>query len=530
LPKKHTEWSVFKIILSKNYNMKTTTNELKVNPADIEVLIVGAGLTGLTLACDLLRRGVNFRIIEKSPDYFSGSRGKGLTPRSLEVFDDLGVIDDLLPYGYSHPLIREYDGPNVIKDVDMHAGIIPTPNVPYALPLWIPQFQIERVLRDQLAKGGKFVELGMELSNLEQNDQMVTATVLQKGQSQHITCSYLVAADGAHSFVRKFLKVGFAGETREAIKMLVGDVHTDVLDHAHTHMWKKHPDGFVALTPFAKIDIFQFGAQVTPDFDAVPTLELFQQILNERTGMDIKLYDPTWLSTFKINIRMADRSIIGRVFIAGDEAHVHSPTGGQGMNTGIQDAYNLGWKLDLVLRGANTSLLETYQEERLPVAANVLKLSTKLLDKFQSTDRTLPDDNERFQLGLNYRHSSLSKQATSLQLPIQAGDRAPDAPLLDSNGKHVRLFDLYRGTHFTVLLTGDLQVNELIKYKEIKAFRIRHAGCTEANCFTDAEGYFGSAYGTQQDVIYLVRPDGYVGFIGDSVEEVSRYMEGLMVL
>jgi 2-polyprenyl-6-methoxyphenol hydroxylase-like FAD-dependent oxidoreductase len=518
--------------------MKTTKNEFNADQADTGVLIVGAGLTGLTLACDLLRRSINFRIIDKSPEYFPGSRGKGLTPRSLEVFDDLGVIDELLPYGYFHPVIREYDGVTVLKDEDIHEGIAPTPNTPYASPLWMPQFQIEHTLREELARGGKYVELATGLTGIEQNEVRVTATIQKNGRSQQINCLYLVAADGGRSFVRKLLQVGFLGETRDTVRALVGDVHMDALDHKHTHVWKKHPDGFLALTPFAKRDIFQFQAQVPADFEAEPTLELFQQILNERTGMDIKLYDPTWLSTFKVNIRMVDRSVIGRICIAGDAAHVHSPTGGQGMNMGIQDAYNLGWKLGLLLRGTNIKLLETYQEERLPIAASVLKLSTKLLDKLQSAERSLPTDtasnNERFQLRLNYRRSRLSKQATSLQLPIQAGDRAPDAPLQDHEGKRLRLFDLFRGPHFTMLLTGDMLRNELSKlkdkYRDINLFNIdtsQDARCKDANCFIDADGYFSSAYGGQKNVIYLVRPDNYIGFIGDDIRDLITYMDSL---
>jgi 2-polyprenyl-6-methoxyphenol hydroxylase-like FAD-dependent oxidoreductase len=516
-------------------NTIKTRNEFKATHADTEVLIVGAGLTGLALACDLLRRGIHFRIIDKSADYFPGSRGKGLTPRSLEVLEDLGVIDQLMPYMF-HPIIRQYDGSTVLKDEDPHEGLAPTPNTPYASPLWIPQFQIEHTLRERLSKGDKSVELATELTAIEQNENIVTATVQKNGEIQHIKCLYLVASDGAHSFARKFLQVGFAGETRDAIRMLVGDVHTDALDHEHTHMWNKHPDGIVALTPFPKFDIFQFQAQVAPDFEAAPTLELFQQILQERTGMDIQLYDPTWLSSFKVNIRMVDRSVIGRVCIAGDAAHVHSPTGGQGMNTGIQDAYNLGWKLGLVLRGTNARLVETYQEERLPVAASVLKLTTKLLDKFLSLQRSLPSGSDRFQLSLNYRESSLSEQATSLQLPLQAGDRASDAPLQDGKGVRIRLFDLFRGPHFSLLYTGDIPMDELIqltdKYRDIKLFGISQpADCKTADGFIDADGYFSSAYGEQKNVIYLVRPDGYIGFIGDNskVRELTVYIDQLLM-
>jgi len=518
-------------------NPVTTTSLARTDQTATEVLIVGAGITGLTLACDLMRRNINFRIIEKATDYFPGSRGKGLNPRSLEVLEDLSVIDQLMPYGYFHPLIRQYDGPIVLKDVDFHEGIDPTPNIPYASPFWIPQFQVERTLRAQLAGGGKHVELATELTEIEQTAHLVTATIQKSGHSQHINCSYLIAADGGRSFVRKFLQIGFSGETREAIRILVGDVHTDALDHKHTHMWSKHPDGFIALTPFPQIDIFQFAAQVEPDFDAAPTLELFQQILRKRTGMDIKLYDPTWLSSFKVNIRMVDRFSVGRVHIAGDAAHVHSPTGGQGMNTGIQDAYNLGWKLGLVLRGTNVKLLETYQEERLPVAASVLLSSTKMLDKFQSHERSLPSDNDRFQLSLNYRKSSLSKQATSVSLPIQAGDRAPDASLQDSKGVQTRLFDLYRGTGFTLLFTGDIPKNELAqldhKYTCIRRFCIstfQQGRSYDKDCFIDMNGSFNLAYGSKLNMIFLVRPDGYIGFIGEStnVQALLEYLNQVM--
>jgi 2-polyprenyl-6-methoxyphenol hydroxylase-like FAD-dependent oxidoreductase len=509
------------------------------NRPDTSVLIVGAGMTGLTLACDLLRRGISFRIIEKLPDYFPGSRGKGLSPRSLEVLEDLGVLENLLPYGYFHPIIRQYDGPTVLKDIDVHEGFVPTPNTPYASTFWVPQFQVERILREQLAKGGKHIELGTELTAIEQNEHFVTATIQKGANTDKIECLYLVAADGGKSFVRKFLNVGFLGETRETMQMLVGDVHADVLDHHHVHMWSNHPDGFLALTPFPKIDIFQLQAVVAPDFDGHPSLELFQEILSKRTGMNIKLYDPTWLSSFKVNIRMVDRSIIGRVFIAGDAAHVHSPAGGQGMNTGIQDAYNLGWKLGLVLQGGRPELLQTYEEERLPVAASVLKLSTALLDKFTSFARTLPNDTERFQLSLNYRNSSLSMNTTDVNLPLQAGDRAPDATLKDHEGNLTSLFNLFSGPHFTILHTGELTGVQLDRItKQLPTGMILYIKMKNGEhdnhsySFTEVEGNFSAVYGDIKDIIYLIRPDGYIGFIGGNCqfEKLISYVDHLMAV
>lgn len=234
---------------------------------------------------------------------------------------------------------------------------------------------------------------------------------------------------------------------------------------------------------------------------------------------------------------MVDRSIVGRVFIAGDAAHVHSPAGGQGMNTGLQDAYNLGWKLGLVLQGADPQLLETYQEERLPVAASVLKLSTKLLDKFQSFKRDLPNDEERFQLSLNYRNSSLSKQPVAIDLPLQAGDRAPDAVLMDDKGNPNSLFDLFRGPHFTLLFTGVALSSDLFQisglFPNVKVYGIgtgQAAKLENSISFAESGNSFKAVYGATNGMIYLIRPDGYIGFMGDNMQipALKAYLNNLL--
>jgi 2-polyprenyl-6-methoxyphenol hydroxylase-like FAD-dependent oxidoreductase len=283
---------------------------------DPAVLIVGAGPTGLTLACELARRGLSFRLIDKAPEYFAGSRGKGLQPRSLEVLDDLGVIDRVLAKGRFHLPFRGYDGATVLGDHDMHEGRVPTPDVPYASPLIIPQWQVEEILRNRLTEYGGRVELATELISFQQNRDGVTARLAHSGATEQVFSRYMVGADGGHSFVRKELGVGFEGDTWKNERMLVGDVRVDGLDREHWHSWPKHEAGWV------------------------------------------------------------DR--VDRVFLAGDAAHVHSPAGGQGMNTGIQDAYNLGWKVGQVFSGAPDALLDTYEEERLPVAASLLGITTKL--------------------------------------------------------------------------------------------------------------------------------------------------------
>jgi 2-polyprenyl-6-methoxyphenol hydroxylase-like FAD-dependent oxidoreductase len=336
----------------------------------------------------------------------------------------------------------------------MHEGRHPTPDVPYASMLIIPLWRVEETLRLRLAEWGARVELATELVAIEQNEDYVTAT-LQKGDTQEqVRSKYLIAADGGHSFVRKSLNVGFEGETWKEERLLTGDVCVDGLDRDHWHFWPKHKDGFVALCPLRCTEMFQFQAQVLAREEREPSLETFQRIIDERTGRtDLKLYGATWLSLYRANVRMVDRYRVGRVFLAGDAAHVHSPAGGMGMNTGIQDAYNIGWKLGAVLNGAKASLLDSYEEERLPIAASLLGISTRL---HQQTfkDREFRRGAEVLQLGLNYRGSSLSRQDDPPPTPLQAGDRAPDAPLLDRDGNPVRLFDIFRGPRFTLLSLG----------------------------------------------------------------------------
>jgi 2-polyprenyl-6-methoxyphenol hydroxylase-like FAD-dependent oxidoreductase len=400
---------------------------LKTNhdPAQTPVLIVGAGPTGLTLACDLARRGINLRIIDKSPVHFAGSRGKGLQPRTLELLDDLGLIDEILANGRFHLPFRGYDGATILGDKDIHEGRHPTPAVPYASSLIIPQFRVEEILRKRLAAWGIEVELARELIDIAQDDATVTATLLRDDLQHQVTAQYVVAADGGRSFLRKHLNVGFEGETWKDERMLVGDVRVDVLDRDHWHSWPKHKDGWVALCPLPSTRSFQFQAQIPPDEPDEPSLARFQQIIDERTGMPaIRLYDATWLSLYRANVRMVDRYRVGRIFLAGDAAHVHSPAGGQGMNTGMQDAYNFGWKLSAVLSGAPASLLDTYEEERLPIAAWLLGATTKLHRQILQSNADLLRDDQFLQLKLNYRGASLSQGEPTHSSTLQPGDRA----------------------------------------------------------------------------------------------------------
>lgn len=507
-------------------------------PTDTSVLIAGAGPTGLALACDLARREVPFRIIDKATSYFAGSRGKGLQPRSLEVLDDFGVIDKILAHGRFHLPFRGYEGAKVLGDRDIHEGREPTPDIPYASSLIIPQFRVEEILRARLGESGHHVELGVELTGFEQSGENVPASLVNQGRQERISAAFLVGADGGHSFVRHALNVGFEGESWATERMLVGDVKVDGLDRDHWHSWPDKERGWLALCPLPSTDSFQFQAQIGPEESEQPSLERFQQIVDERTsGLGLRLYDATWTSLYRPNIRMVDRYRVGRVFLAGDAAHVHSPAGGQGMNTGIQDAYNLGWKLALALQGGPDRLLDTYEEERLPVAAWMLGITTKLHRNLLPREGADTRRGAEFlQLGIGYRESKLACEMRREPGRVRAGDRAPDAPCRRGDGTQVRLFDLFRGPHFTLL---DFSLHPEPGQEEISpafasvvhSHRIVQPGRdADSAAIIDADGHAFRAYEIAKSTRVLVRPDGYIGLVTEdsSSEGIREYLAGLL--
>jgi len=468
-----------------------------------DVLVVGAGPTGLTLACDLARRGVAVRIIDRAAEFASGSRGKGLSPRSVEVLDDLAVIERTLAGGVTHLPHRKYQGAEVVAEADPEAGRTPTPDIPYPTGLMIPQWRVEGILRERLADFGVGVELGAELRGFVQDADGVTATV---GESQ-VRVRYLVGCDGGRSTVRRTLGLKMHGETPDVQLMAVGDVEVDGLGRDAWHQWFAG-DSAIMLCPLPGTDVFQ--VQASHELDAggsplEPTLERFQQTFDRVAGVPgVRLHDLGWRSTYRVNVRMVDRLQVGRVFLAGDSAHVHPIAGGLGMNTGIQDAYNLGWKLGLVLAGHATSrLLDTYAEERLPIAARLLDITSELLDvvlkaiKERGGGVDAAATTELTQLTLGYPWSRLSRGAAGRSSGPCPGERAPDALLPDGT----RLFDLFRGPHFTLLGPGAPPSGDLVR------------------------AYRADPYGT--GALVLVRPDGYVGLVTTDPAAVGDYLRAL---
>jgi 2-polyprenyl-6-methoxyphenol hydroxylase-like FAD-dependent oxidoreductase len=451
------------------------------------VLIAGAGPTGLTLAIDLARRGIAVRLIDKATQYFEGSRGDGLQPRTLEVFDDLGVVDEVLRQGRSVPLMRIYlDG--VVADERRMAPILePTPDVPYPNAWMLGQSRTEQILRDKLAEYGVRVELGTAIAGFTQNADVVTAE-LSTGET--VETQYLVGADGGRSFVRKHLGIAFEGTTDESIRMLLGDVAADGLDHEYGYWFAQaaNPMAGIALTPLSGGDQFQFGAPLD-DGDVDPSLERLQELVDEYAGPGVaKLRDLTWSTAWRPNVRLASHFRVGRAFIAGDAAHVHPPTGGQGLNTGVQDAYNLGWKL----ADGREEVLATYEIERRTNAMRVLGISEELMQKH------VDGDESAMERGENTRQLDVSYRSLSDTRPIAPGDRAPDAPLVDAAGNNLRLFDLLRGPHFTLLRFTSIGEHTVDVVR-------RHA---PDGTYVSPEAF--DHYHAQDGDEILIRPDGYL--------------------
>ncbi|MBS0206907.1 MAG: FAD-dependent monooxygenase [Planctomycetes bacterium] len=516
---------------------------------EVPVLIVGAGPAGLTLACDLGRRGIAFRIVDKADRLFIGSRGKGLQPRTLEVFHDLEVIDDILAAGAPFPGFRCYDGDRVLWDrsLGQMLGISEpavTPDVPYPSAWIIPQWRTDEILQARLSRLGGKVELSTELIAIEQDLDGVTAILSSNGHHERLRVRYLVGTDGGRSFVRKAIGVGFEGETFETERTIIGDVRVDgPLDHEHCHLLTRagntSSSGRFSLWGLPGTDYFQLVVNITDEETPPLTLGELQSVLEERSGRtDLRLHDLRWVSLYRVNVRMADRFRVGRVFLAGDAAHVHSSAGGQGLNASVQDAYNLGWKLASVLAGAPEELLDTYEAERFPIAADLLGLTTR----WHRQDFASPPSGDHqgsshtmFQLSLHYRGGPLSWDDRNAAIGVRAGDRAPDAPCHDVDGRATHLFDVFRGTHFTLLAFGGQAQEVLAQYGTggdhwVRAYQVVHPGRSHEHqaYLVDSDGYINRHFGIQSSSIVLIRPDGYIGLaMGDGTDCLNRLRDYL---
>ncbi|KLO09903.1 hypothetical protein SCHPADRAFT_878780 [Schizopora paradoxa] len=476
-----------------------------------KILIVGSGPVGSILALSLLKNGVSVRIIEKDVKHHLGTRGPGIMPRTLELEHFLGIRKDIEKYSISGSLVRMYDPKDpyrVVSAKPMGEKVPPTPAYPTGTPLTVPQYLHESVLRKHIEDAGSKIDLGVALVGLHQVDDGVLVELSETRDDGSNTIvkekyDFVIGTDGGHSTVRKSAGIAFLGETRDDDKMHIVDCKIEGLEEKDIHTWSTNERERILFRYTGQPKSFQviiIGTDEHMELARTKELSKIQQIVNEGTGRtDIVISDITWQGEWRPNIRMAEHFQSGRVFVAGDAAHTHSPAGGQGLNSGAMDVFNLAWKLALVVKGhADRKLLESYELERLPVISEMLKISTGLHEKIRgsllppslsqssssSGDVPTPSPMDAFargrklfQLDVNCRWSPIvlderfseeeaTKQPNAYGTEgheARAGDRAPDAPNLlvvkrpGNEGKaevggETRLHDVFTPDKHTILV------------------------------------------------------------------------------
>ncbi len=543
---------------------------------ETEVLIVGAGPTGLTTAIELRRRGVDCRLIEKQDSSVETSRALAIQPRTLQAFEDMGILDDVLDEGVRVTGATAYDDDEPLFYLDMDNVRPPSP---YPFIWFLPQNRTERILGEQLTKLGGEIEFERELVGFGQYDDGVTATVRHRrdgeARTEEITATWLVGCDGAHSHVRETLGLEFEGVTTKQ-EILVADAKADwELPGTEASIWF-HEKGVVAVLPMPGENLWRLFIDVTPIPQAErpeATIDVFQQLLRERTNhKNVTLHDTPWTSNFVANQRMVSRYRSGRVFLAGDSAHVHNPLGGLGMNLSIQDAYNLAWKLALVCQGvASDALLETYEEERKPIAKSVLDktgMSGSILVTANPVLKAVRNSvlprvlrlsgiqarilRTMTQLDDSYRGSSLAtvrvdspiagfldstskrnlhkRIADSMRAP-KAGERVLDGDCRHLNGTETSLYREIHGRAGVVLLVfagdGTADIDSLVHFTEgvvgfdgldIHPYVVvpevvdDTPESEDVSVLVDVDGQLRSRYDAMVPTLYLIRPDDHVGF------------------
>jgi 2-polyprenyl-6-methoxyphenol hydroxylase-like FAD-dependent oxidoreductase len=464
----------------------------------IDVLVVGAGPVGSVLASDLARRGIAVRLIDKADGTFAGSRAKGVQPRTQELFDDLGVLGRALAAGGPYPWMAAHVG-RLKLSWPMQRSHGPSPAIPYPNILLLPQRETDRILHERLRQQGVAIEFDTMLTGLRQDADGVAATVHDGGRAETIRCRYLVGADGAASMTRKLLNIPFAGSTDDSDRMIVADAEIDGLARNRWHVWPRAKGRFLGLCPLPHSAQFQLMLRLRPDDQPDISEAAIAESVLELTGL--RLHTLTWASVFRPNIRLVERYRSGRVLLSGDAAHVHTPAGAQGLNTGVQDSYNLGWKLGQVLAGAPDALLDSYEAERRSVAGRVLGVSTELYAGLEQRRlASLRRGDEQRQLGLSYHGTPLAPLGGVRTETLRAGDRAPDGVYPGG-----RLFDDFRGPHFT-----------LLAFDCAPKIDWPPAGAS-LNTVTipTAARQLRRDYGIGPPTQILIRPDGYIACIAD---------------
>jgi 2-polyprenyl-6-methoxyphenol hydroxylase-like FAD-dependent oxidoreductase len=482
------------------------------------VLIAGAGPVGLTMACELARYGVNVRIIDKAAQRTDKSKALVVWSRTLELLDRGGGSAPFIDAGFKVDAVNFLTGEKVVGHVSMDSV---QSAYPYALML--PQSETERLLDERLQSLGASVERQVELVDSRTHDDGIEARLRHAdGRKESVSADWLVGCDGAHSAVRHGLNAPFAGETMDSDWMLA-DVHMrgyPCPDTEASVYW--HRDGAFIIFPISPgryrllADLPPSGAEHPP----TPTLEQVQAIIDRRGPPGMVAFDPIWLAGFRINGRKVSNYRWGRVFLCGDAAHIHSPAGGQGMNTGMQDAFNLAWKLALVVRKAcGEHLLDSFSAERSKIGDEVLKTAGRLTAVGTMKNpivQTVRNVVGHLMLGLSPVQHAFA--ATMTQVSIGYPDSPLNGPSLGGSGPK----------------PGERAVPSAGQVPAGSDATPLFALFAEPNpATTDLTRRFGGVLdpvirpSLNGKGIWLVRPDGYVACSASNAAIVADYLAGL---
>lgn len=498
-----------------------------------DVIIVGAGPTGLSLACQLIRYGIDFVVVEKNEGITPFSKALGVHARTLEIYEQLDLAQIAVAQGTIAGKVRLLESGNVVGEVDLSNIGEGLSAFPFMLVL--EQSENERLLYEYMRSHGRDVLWQHELESLSQDDAGVTAHVRNSGgELQIISGKYLVGCDGPHSPVRHALGLAFEGSTFERL-FYVADVRIDwKFSHDALHGCLTR-NAVVAFFPMRGDKRWRIVGAFPEGMDKDEGEVLYEEIearIKEEAQLELDITRVDWFSTYKVHTRHVEKFSSGRCFLAGDSAHIHTPAGGQGMNTGIQDAYNLAWKLALVLKGAAAErILETYNEERLPNARRLLATTDRMFNFAAGTDwlvnlirTTIFPPMAKFilsidaikkkffpvisQIGITYRDSSLSAHDGDSEFEVKAGDRLPYFLV----GGH-SVYDKLREPKFHLLSfsnsPGDSAADHQKAMGEIGS---KYADLLD-QYLIPLDPHVAEIFGTDKPFLVLLRPDNYIAFV-----------------
>ncbi|UHG89781.1 FAD-dependent monooxygenase [Spirosoma oryzicola] len=507
-----------------------------------DVLLVGAGPTGLSLACQFLRHGVDFILIDKGEGITPYSKAIGVQARTLEIYEQIGLAKSLIEKGNIAEKAQLLEDGKVRGEVAL--ATVGQGQSPYPFLLLVEQSQHEQLLYTFLKQQGKSVQWKTSLDQFSQTSEGVTAHVTTPtGDQQTITAKYLVGCDGAKSVVRHTLGLSFAGSTLERL-FYVADVHINwPLDHNSVRIClaKATLTAFFPLPGENRYRIVGTFPENDQQAEGTVLYEAIERQIKADTKLALDITQVNWFSTYKVHSRRVSAFSDGRCFVAGDAAHIHTPAGGQGMNTGIQDGYNLAWKLAFVLNHqADDRLLSTYNEERSANAKHLLETTDRMFDFGASPDWFLANLRTYVipyvahvllgldvvkkavfplisQIGINYRSSSLSESGIHPFSKVQAGDRMPYA-LIDGES----IYNGLRYPKFHLLVFGDAAENDPDK---LHAFVDRNQSILDIHHYP-LSPTIQSLFAIEGNFSVLLRPDNYIALLDRSLSatQLKRYL------